>query len=323
MTTEHDDTPELQAPMPRIPRMGAAASGLVALLLVGGLFVIPLLGLLIAPLGALPVLHFQSGGAPGHRAWGPVVALLGVAAVAGMASLVVPLLAAYLLLVVLPSTSVAMWTRWRWSEGRWVAVASLTGAVGCLVAVAVVAAPQTPMDAVSVWLRAATADAGELYAAWGLAEGEVELALDAAESVASWVLPSVPVAYLVMVLFWIRPRLALLGTRPQVAPFEEYRNDEWLAAVFAVAGVGTLLLVGLPRWVAINLLMTVVILYFVQGLAIIRAHLARWFGRGWLVRWGVVLLCLQGPLPLLVAGLGVADSFHPLRPQANDDGGTQ
>jgi len=302
MTTEHEDPPELQAPLPRIPRMGAAASGLVALLLVGGMFVIPFLGLFIAPLGSLPVLHFQSGGAPGHRAWGPVVALLVVAAITGMAGFVVQLLAAYLFLVVLPSMTVGLWTRWQWSEGRWVAVAALTGAAGCLMAVAVIAAPQTPMEAVSGWLRAASADAGELYAAWGLAEGEVELALDAAESVASWVLPSVPVAYLVMVLFWIRPRLALLGAGVEVAPFEEYRNDEWFA---------------------VNLLMTVLILYFVQGLAIIRAHLARWFGRGWLVRWGVALLCLQGPLPLLVAGLGVADSFHPLRPQANDDGGTK
>jgi hypothetical protein len=303
--------------------MGAAASGLVALLLVGGLFVVPFLGLLIAPLGSLPVLHFQSGGAPGHRAWGPVVALLVVAAIVGMAGFVVPLLGAYLLLVVLPSASIELWARWQWSEGRWVAVASLTGAVGCLVAVAVVAAPQTPMEAVSVWIRAASGEAGELYAAWGLAEGEVELALDAAEKIASWVLPSVPVAYLVMVLFWIRPRLVLLGTKVEVVRFEDYRNDEWLAAVFAVAGVGTLLTGSTPRWVAVNLLMAVLILYFVQGLAIIRAHLARWFGRGWLVRWGVVLLCLQGPLPLLVAGLGVADSFHPLRPQANDDGGTQ
>jgi hypothetical protein len=65
----------------------------------------------------------------------------------------------------------------------------------------------------------------------------------------------------------------------------------------------------------------VLILYFVQGLAIIRAHLARWIGRGWLVRWGVVLLCLQGPIPVLVTALGVADNFHPLRPRVDDDGG--
>jgi hypothetical protein len=292
-------------------------------LLVGGLFVIPLLGLLIAPLGTLPVLHFQSGGSPGYRAWGPVAALLAVAALGGFAGFALPLLSAYALLVILPSATVDVWVRWRLSEGRWVAVATISGLLVCLGAVAAIASPQTPMEAVAGWMRAASENASELYAAWGLAEGSVELALDAAERAAAWVLPSVPVAYLVLVLFWVRPRLPLLGLRVSVTPFEAYRNDDWLAALFVLAGGGTLLLGGVVRWVAINFLVAVLILYFVQGLAMIRAHLARWFGRGWLVRWGVALLCLQGPMPLLVAALGVADSFHPLRPKVDDDGGTK
>ena len=108
-----------------------------------------------------------------------------------------------------------------------------------------------------------------------------------------------------------------------VEPFELYRGDEWLAAGFAVGGLGTVFLEGTPRWLAVNLLIAVLMLYFVQGLAMIRAHLARWVGRGWLVRWGVALLCLQGPLPLVVAALGIADGFFPLRPRIGDDGGTQ
>jgi hypothetical protein len=323
MMVEQPETPEAQAPRPQIPRLGAAGSGLVALLLVGGLFVIPFLGLLIAPLGSLPVLHFQSGGVPGYRAWGPVTALLVVATFGGFAAFALPLLAAYSLLVILPSVTVDLWVRWRWSEGQWVAVAVLGGLLASLAVVAAFASPQTPMEAVAMWMRSASEDAGELYASWGLAQGNVELALDAAERFASWVLPSVPVAYLVVVLFWMRPRLPLLGLPVPVSDFEAYRNDEWLAALFVLAGGGTLLLGGTSRWVAINLLVVVLILYFVQGLAMIRAHLARWFGRGWLVRWGVVLLCLQGPIPLLVAALGVADSFHPLRPQVDDDGGTK
>jgi hypothetical protein len=320
MTTE-TDSPDVHTPRPQVPRLGAAASGLVALLLVGALYVIPFLGLLIAPLGSLPVLHFQSSGTPGFRAWGPVTALLGVAALGGFASFALPLLGAYGLLVVLPSASVDLWVRAQWSEGRWVSVATFGGLVATLAVVAAIASPQTPMEAVASWMRASAQDVAELYAAWGLSQGNVELVLDAAERAASWVLPSVPVAYLVVVLFWMRPRLALLGLPVPVADFEAYRNDEWLAAVFAVAGGGTLLLQGVPRWVAINLLVAALILYFVQGLAMIRAHLARWFGRGWLVRWGVALLCLQGPMPLLVAVLGVADSFHSLRPQPDDDGG--
>lgn len=323
MVSESTSTPETGTAPPRIPRLGAAASGLVSLLLVGAIFAVPLLGLLIAPLALLPVAHFQAGGGIGARAWGPVAGLLVVASVAGMGAIALPLLAAFLLIVVLPAASIEAWARWNWSEGRWAGVAALSAAVVVLAVIGGIAAPLTPMVAVSGWLREAAAGAAELYAAWGLAEGEVELALDAAERMASWILPSLPVAYLVMELFWVRPRLALLGYPMAAGVFEDYRNDDWLAAVFAVAGIGTLALQGTARWVAVNLLLVVLILYFVQGLAIIRAHLARWIGRGWLVRWGVVLLSLQVPMPLLVAALGVADSFHPLRPRVDEDGGTE
>ena len=321
MTSEESAHTDEQAPRPQIPRLGAAASGLVGLLLVGALFVIPFLGLLIAPLGCLPVIHFQSDGTPGFKAWGPPAALLAVASIVGFAGFGLPLLAAYALLVVLPSATVDLWARANWSEGRWIAAATLAGLIGTLVVVATVAAPLTPMEAVATWMRASSEEIGELYSAWGLTEGSADLVLDAAEQAASWVLPSVPVAYLVVVLFWVRPRLPALGLPVEVEDFEAYRNDDWLAAFFAVGGIGTLLLDGTARWAAINLLVVVLILYFVQGLAMIRAHLARWIGRGWLVRWGVVLLCVQGPIPLLVAALGVADSFRPLRPQVDDDGG--
>jgi len=316
-------SPDHSATPPPILRLGAAASGLVALLLVGGIFAVPFLGLLIAPLGLIPVLHFQAGGGHGIRAWGPVIILLVAAAFAGGAGIALPLLAAYALIIVLPALTAEAWVHWRWSEGRWVAAATLAATVAVLVAVALIARPLPPVEALSGWVQKAATTWQDFYAAQGLAEGELELALDSAEAVAPWVLPCVPVAYLVVVLFWVRPRLPLLGLACEVAPFEEYRNDEWLAVAFAVTGIGTLLLGGTARWVALTILVAVLILYFVQGLAIIRAHLARFIGRGWLVRWGVALICLQVPFPILVAALGVADSFHSLRPRANDDGGTQ
>ena len=48
----------------RMPRFGAGASGLVSLLLVAGVLVVPVFGLLIAPLGLVPVLHYQADGSP-------------------------------------------------------------------------------------------------------------------------------------------------------------------------------------------------------------------------------------------------------------------
>ncbi len=188
MVSDPTPSPTTEAVPPRLPRLGAASSGLVALLLVGALFAIPLLGLLIAPLALLPVAHFQAGGRRGFRAWGPVVGLLGVASAAGMAAFALPLLAAYVLLVVLPAVSLEEWRLV--ALGRRTVVRPwrrLGPAIRVLVVVAVVAAPLTPMEAVGNWLRTAAMDASEMYAAWGLAEGEVELALDAAERMASWV----------------------------------------------------------------------------------------------------------------------------------------
>jgi hypothetical protein len=170
-------------------------------------------------------------------------------------------------------------------------------------------------------MRNAEEDAKEMYGALGFAEGEIELAFDVSERVIPWVLPGVVVAYLLLILFWIRPRIPMLGYPLEVAPFEEYRGEEWIAAGFAIAGLGALFLAGVPRWVALNLLIAVLLLYFVQGLAMIRAHLARWVGRGWFVRWGVALLCVMWPMPVLVTTLGVADSFFPMRPGPSDDGG--
>lgn len=310
------------AVIPRLPRLGAGAAGLVSLLLVAGLLMVPLFGMIIAPLGLVPVLHFQAGGAPGIRAWGWVVVLLAaISLLVGPLSLA--LLAAYGLIVVVPALSVELWTRNRWTEARWIAVAVAAALLLILSGLTVTTLPDGPVEGIARFMRSAAGDAKEMYGAMGFGESEIELAFDASERVIPWVLPSVVVTYLIIVLFWIRPRIPLLGYPVEVRRFEEYRGDEWLAAVFAIAGLGALYFSGMPKWVSLNFLITVILLYFVQGLAMIRAHLARWVGRGRFVRWGVAFLCLYPPMPILVATLGVADSFFPLRPATSDDGGNE
>jgi hypothetical protein len=187
----------------------------------------------------------------------------------------------------------------------------------------VATAPAGPVEGVATAMREAESDALEMYGAMGFAEGEIELAFDASAQVIPWVLPGIVVAYVVIILFWIRTRIPLLGFAVEVGAFEDFRGEEWLAAGFALSGLGALFLGDTPRWVALNLLIAVLLLYFVQGLAMIRAHLARWVGRGWFVRWGVGLLCVMWPMPILVTTLGVADSFFSLRPAASDDGGNE
>ncbi|MGD8441461.1 MAG: DUF2232 domain-containing protein [Holophagae bacterium] len=317
-----DTTAEATPPArPRLPRVNAGGAGLLSLLLVGAVLLVPLFGLLIAPLGLVPMLHFQSDGSPGYRAWGWVVGLLVIGSVAGLGSFPVLLLAAYCLIVVLPAVSVSIWTRSGLNEARWIAGTVAAGTVVVLLGLTLLTQPDGPVETVASMMRSAAGDAKEMYGAMGFGEGEIELAFDASERVIPWVLPSLAVSYLMVILFWIRPRIPMLGYDVEVRPFEEYRNDEWLAAGFALAGLGALFLDGLSRWLALNLLIAVLLLYFVQGLAMIRAHLARWVGRGWFVRWGIALMCIYPPMPVLVATLGVADSFFPLRPRASDDGG--
>lgn len=323
MTIDDDSngTAERPAVSPRVPRFGAGASGLVSLLLVAGVVLVPLFGLLVAPLGLIPVLHFQSDGSPGIRAWGWVVGALVVAAVAGLGVLAVVLLAAYGLIVVIPAASVELWTRSGARESRWIAATVMAATVVILAVLLAATWPAGPIEKTAEILREGEAAAIEMYGAAGFGQAQIELGYDAAVQVVPWIFPGFFTAYLVTILFWIRPRIPLLGYRVEVAKFEEYRGDEWLAAGFAVAGLGAIFLAGALRWIALNLLIAVLLLYFVQGLAMIRAHLARWVGRGWLVRWGVALMCIMWPMPILVATLGVADSFFPMRPAASDDGG--
>ncbi len=312
------------APEPaRPPSLGPVASGLISLFLAGSFVLLGPIALLVAPLAIIPVLKFEAERGGSALIWGPVVVILVAAASAGGGLVALGVLAAYLLVVVLPTISVVVWRMSAWPEGRWVAITALSFAL-VLVAVGVMATlPEGPVETVAHWTRAAAEDAGELYASMGLGRGEVQRAMDQAQWVIAWTLPSMLVFYLVAVIFWIRPRLPMLGFDLPIGPFESYRSDEWLTAAFALSGMGAVVLGGTWRWVALNLLLPVLALYFVHGLAIIRAHLARWIGRGWFARWGVAILALQMPFPAVVAMLGLVDAFRPLRPRLNEDGGME
>ena len=133
-TDEQNEAAEVDSAVAsRVPRMGAGATGAVSLLLVAGVLLVPFLGLMVAPLGLVPMLHFQSAGTPGIRAWGWVVALLAAISTLGLGSFPVALLAAYALIVVLPAVSVELWTRNGWNESRWVAFTVGSAAIAVLV----------------------------------------------------------------------------------------------------------------------------------------------------------------------------------------------
>lgn len=322
--TEQHPLGDQRAPVPPapVPRLGPLAAGAFSLLMVGSVYALPLAGLVIAPLGLVPVLHRDALGTSRAPVWLLVVLLLAVCT-AFQVTFALELLAMYLLLIAVPAGSVWLWRRFGWPEGRWAAITVIGSAAVILIITAVAVAPEKPVDGTRVAIREWAVQLQEVAPEASDSNGNLELALDTTEKHGSWIMPSLPVAYLVLVLFWIRPRLLMLGFRLPIAPFELYRSEEWLPAAFAVTGAATVLLHGSGRWVALNLLLAVLLLYFVHGLAIIRAHLVRFVGRGWLVRWGIALFCLVQPMPVLVALLGVTDSFFPLRPRLEDDGGSK
>ena len=307
----------------RPPSLGPVVSGLLSLFLAGSFVLLGPIALIVAPLAVIPILRFEAERGHSVLVWGPVVVILVAVAFAGGGVAALVVLGAYLMVAVLPTVSVITWRRSGWPEGRWAAVTVMGFALVLVTVAVVVTLPQGPVDVVAQWSRTAAEDAGELYTSMGLSRGEVQRAMDQAQWFVAWTLPSMLVFYLVAVLFWVRPRLALLGLNVPAGSFEDYRSDEWLPLAFALTGLGAVVLDGTSRWVALNLLLPVLALYFVHGLAIIRAHLARWIGRGWLVRWGVAILALQMPLPAVVALLGLVDAFRPLRPQLNEDGGME
>jgi hypothetical protein len=304
-------------------RPGILTAGVLSLLLYFSLLGLPLLGVLVAPMSAVPVLSVRGGSRAMTVAWGWPALALALLAGADRSGTGLMLLAGYMMLVVLPSVSVSWWSRAGWSEGRWVAVTTGVGLVTILGLVLALSQGH-PVEATRAWVHQAAGQAEAMYTSLGMSRGEVGLMMDRAESWLSWILPGLVTGYLVLTLFWLRPRLGLLGLPVQTGPFEAYRNDEWVSAAFALAGAGTLLLRDTPRWVAVNLLVAVLILCFVQGLAMIRSHVVRFVGRGLLVRWGLGLICLQIPLAFVVMALGMIDSFHSLRPApASENGRTE
>ncbi len=327
MTSEETEDRSRSWQPVRTPRLGVVAAGGLSFLMSASLVVVSPVGLFVAPLALVPVVQWICADSrQGLVSWGWVVAFLSGLAMTGSSFFGSPAcayLAAYVLVVALPAASLEAWRATGWGDERWVAVTTLAGTLTTLGAIAAAARPKPPLTALTDWYYETAAFVEESYRAVGVPTGELELAFDAAASLVPWIVPSIAVGYLIVVLFWLRPRLPVLGFQMPVEPFERYRGDEWLPVGFALGGLGTIFLSGTPRWIAVNVLIAVLMLYFIQGLAMIRAHLARWVGRGWLVRWGVALLCLQGPLPMLVAALGIADGFFDMRPKAVDDGGTE
>ena len=307
---------------PSLRLFGPGMAGLFSLLVFASLPLLPILGVFLALLAPLPLVHVVAGGRTSFVAWGWVAVGLVSAVFLFRAPWLVALCVGYLLVAVWPAVSVETWLRRQWSTGRWAAIVALV-ALG-VVSVVVTAAlwPTMPGEGLIQLFARLMAGASELVKALGEGAGGEELMARAMQVVA-YLTPSMAAMYVLSGALWLRPRLPLLGLPRGSEPFPLYTSEEWLPVGFVVGGLGWVFAPEPYKWLAANLLVTVLGLYFVHGLAIILFYLGRRFGMNRWVRLGVVVLALQIPVALVFSALGLADTFFGLRRGGAYDGGRE
>ena len=297
-------------------------AGLFSLLVFASLPLLPILGVFLALLAPLPLVHVVAGGRTSFVAWGWVAVGLVSAVFLFRAPWLVALCVGYLLVAVWPAVSVETWLRRQWSTGRWAAIVALVpmGVVSVVVTAALW--PTMPGEGLIQLFARLMAGASELVKALREGAGGEELMARAMQVVA-YLTPSMAAMYVLSGALWLRPRLPLLGLPRGSEPFPLYTSEEWLPVGFVVGGLGWVFAPEPYKWLAANLLVTVLGLYFVHGLAIILFYLGRRFGMNRWVRLGVVVLALQIPVALVFSALGLADTFFGLRRGGAYDGGRE
>jgi len=117
--------------------------------------------------------------------------------------------------------------------------------------------------------------------------------------------------------------LLALVVRPGVLPgppFARWRSPELLIWVLIAAGFAVVFSSGALQTVAINLLVVLLPIYFLQGLAVVEHFLGR-KGLSPVMRGlGYLVLLVVNPLPVIVTGVGVFDLWADFRkPRPNKD----
>jgi hypothetical protein len=311
------------APKPPSLRVfGPGMAGLFSLLVFASLPLLPIAGVFLALLAPLPLVHVVATGRTSFVAWGWVAIGLASAVFLYQAPWLVAAFVGYLLVAVWPAVSVETWLRHSWNTGRWAAIVALVALTISAGVVTAVFWPTMPGEALVQLFARMTAGAGELVRLLG--EGvEGEDLVARAMHVAAYLTPAFAALYVLTSALWLRPRLPMLGLPRGSEPFPLYTSEEWLPVGFVVGGLGWVFATEPAKWLAANLLVTVLGLYFVHGLAIILFYLGRRFGGNRWVRLGVVVFALQIPVALVFSALGLVDAFFRLRRGGADDGGTE
>jgi hypothetical protein len=139
-------------------------AGLLSLAAVASLPLVPFVGMLLAMLAPLPLVHLVALGRPSITGWGWVAVALAGALVVTRAPWLAAFFAVYLLLAAWPAVTVEAWLRRRWSSGRWLAIVTFGGLGVVTVIVAAAFYPGSAADGLASLLAGLTENSKELLA---------------------------------------------------------------------------------------------------------------------------------------------------------------
>ncbi len=100
-------------------------------------------------------------------------------------------------------------------------------------------------------------------------------------------------------------------------PFFQWKSPEYLVWPLIIAGAGQLLAAGMLQQIALNLLLIVLPIYFLQGLAIVQFYFRKRNISPLFRSLGYLFITLLNPLPLVVTGMGVFDLWVDFRKPRN------
>jgi len=111
----------------------------------------------------------------------------------------------------------------------------------------------------------------------------------------------------------LKKTAAIFQLHLNVGEFITFRNPDLLVWVLISAGFSLLLPTSLVTTPALNILLLVVLMYFVQGLAIISVLISRQSISGILRIGFYIMLVIQPYLAVLIAGIGLCDLWVDFR----------
>lgn len=173
---------------------------------------------------------------------------------------------------------------------------------------------------ISSEIASSMTQAAAIYEKSGVKGEDLELAKQSMKTVSELLLRLYPSLITVMYVVMAGCNLALLkkttagsGNALNIAEFASFRNPDLLVWVLIAAGFSLLLSTPAIVTPALNILLLVSLLYFIQGMAVVSVLISKQSISGMLRIGLYIMLVIQPYLVLIIAGIGLCDLWVDFR----------